>query len=77
VNDMGKKKGSGQKKGKTKHSKTERVKVSKFYSVSGDKVDKLGKECPKCGTAVKMGAHKEKDGKIRYACGKCGMNIFE
>ncbi len=74
---MGKKKGSGQKKGKTKHSKTERVKVSKFYSVSGDKVDKLGKECPKCGTAVKMGAHKEKDGKIRYACGKCGMNIFE
>lgn len=74
---MGKKKGGGPKKGKTKHTKTDRIKVSKFYSVSGDKVERKGKECPKCGTAVKMGAHKGKDGKTRYSCGKCGMNVFE
>lgn len=74
---MAKKKGGGVKKGKTKHTKTERIKVSKFYSVSGDKVERLGKECPKCGTGVKMGSHKEKDGKTKYACGKCGMNVFE
>lgn len=74
---MGKKKGGGVKKGKKKHTKTERIKVSKFYSVSGNKIERTGKECPKCGVTVKMGAHKEKDGKTRFACGKCGMNIFE
>ncbi len=74
---MGKKKGSGVKKGKTKHKSTVNIKVSKFYSVSGEHVDKKGKDCPKCGTAVKMGLHKGKDGKARFACGKCGMNVFE
>ena len=74
---MGKKKGGGVKKGKTKHKPTVNIKASKFYSVNGDSVERKGKECPKCGTGVRMGLHKSKEGKTRYACGKCGMNVFE
>jgi len=66
-----------EKKGKRKHKKTVNVKKNKFYKVNGDSVERLGKDCPKCGTSVKMGAHKSKDGKTRYACGGCGMNIWE
>lgn len=71
------KKGSGVKKGKTKHTPSVKIKVSKFYKVDGNNVSRLGRDCPKCGTGVKMGAHKTKDGKIRFACGKCGMNVWE
>ncbi|MDD3244574.1 MAG: ribosomal S27a family protein [Candidatus ainarchaeum sp.] len=71
------KKGSGVKKGKTKHKPTVNIKVSKFYKVDGTAVSRLGKDCPKCGVSVKMGAHKTKEGKTRFACGKCGMNVWE
>jgi ribosomal protein S27AE len=74
---MGKKKGGKEKKGKKKPTKTARVKVSKFYKVEGKSLEKLGKDCPKCGVGFKMASHKTKDNKIRYTCGKCGMNIWE
>ena len=41
--------------------------VSKNYKVTGDKVEKLNKSCPKCGPAVFMAKHKNRD-----TCGKCG-----
>jgi len=75
---MAKKKGSkGEKKGKKVNKKTINIKKSQFYKVSGDSVERLGKDCPKCGAGVKMGAHKSDDGRIRYSCGHCGMTIWE
>lgn len=75
---MGKKKGSNSvKKGKKVHKKTVRVKINKFYEVSGSSVTRKGKDCPKCGNGVKMGAHKMKNGQTRYACGKCGTTSWE
>jgi ribosomal protein S27AE len=74
---MGKKKGGKEKKGKKTPTKTARVKVSKFYTVTGNSLKKLGKDCPKCGIGYHMAAHKTKDNKIRYTCGKCGMNLWE
>ena len=74
---MAKKKGGKDKKGKKTPTKTARVKVSKFYTVNGDSITKTSKDCPKCGVGYNMAAHKSKDGKTRYTCGKCGMNIWE
>ncbi len=75
---MAKKKGSNTvKKGKKVHKKSVRVKINKFYEVSGSSIKRIGKDCPKCGTAVKMGSHKSKDGQIRYSCGKCGTTVWE
>ena len=66
-----------ERKGKKVRKKTVKVKKSKFYKVVDDKVERLGKDCSKCGQGVKMGAHKEKSGKTRYACGRCGLTIWE
>jgi small subunit ribosomal protein S27Ae len=75
---MAKKKGANSvKKGKKVHRKSVRVKAHKFYEVSGSTVTRKGKDCPKCGTGVKMGGHKTKDGQTRYACGKCGTTVWE
>jgi small subunit ribosomal protein S27Ae len=74
---MAKGRKSTEKKGKKAHRKTVNVSVSKFYKVTGDTVERLGKNCPKCGEGVKMGAHKSADGRIRYSCGKCGTTIWE
>ncbi|MEM4247813.1 MAG: 30S ribosomal protein S27ae [Candidatus Nanoarchaeia archaeon] len=43
------------------------IRKSGYYKVSGDKVERARKNCPKCGPAVFMGEHKD-----RFACGKCG-----
>jgi len=74
---MAKKKGGGEKKGKKTRKKTANIKKNVFYTVSGNSVERLGKDCPKCGVNVKMAAHKEKDGKIRFSCGKCGLTTWE
>ena len=39
----------------------------KMYKVSGDKLEKKNKPCPKCGPDSYLAAHKD-----RLACGKCG-----
>jgi ubiquitin-small subunit ribosomal protein S27Ae len=46
--------------------------IYKFYQVKGDKVDRLRKECPRCGRGVFLGEHKD-----RLTCGKCGYTSFK
>lgn len=48
------------------------VKQWKYYEIEGNKIIRTKKTCPRCGDTY-MAEHKEKDGKIRYTCGKCGM----
>jgi small subunit ribosomal protein S27Ae len=71
-----KKGGNKEKKGKKVKKKTPNIKKSNFYKITDNGIERIGKDCPKCGAGVKMGAHKEKD-KIRYTCGKCGLTIWE
>lgn len=47
------------------------VQVWKLYKVSGDSVDRLKKECPRCGKGYFMAAHKD-----RLSCGNCGYTTF-
>jgi len=46
--------------------------VYKFYQVKGDKVDRLRKECPRCGRGVFLAEHRD-----RLTCGKCGYTSFK
>ena len=47
--------------------------VYKFYQVSkAGKVERLRKECPRCGRGVFLGEHKD-----RMTCGKCGYTSFK
>jgi ubiquitin-small subunit ribosomal protein S27Ae len=52
-------------KGEKKLKKTS--KVSNNYSVSGNKIERKNKFCPKCGKGVFLANHKD-----RKTCGKCG-----
>ena len=63
---MGKKKAK-EKKGKKKPKMTKPSKKWKLYEVVGDKIKRKNKTCPKCGSGVFMGKHKD-----RWVCGKCG-----
>jgi small subunit ribosomal protein S27Ae len=47
------------------------VKVNKLFKVSGDKVEKVGKLCPRCGDGTFMAKHKD-----RYYCGRCHYTEF-
>jgi|TARA_B100001971_G_C18201828_1_gene545095 small subunit ribosomal protein S27Ae len=38
-----------------------------LYNVSGGKLEKKNKSCPKCGEGTLLSAHKD-----RATCGKCG-----
>ncbi|MHB1868845.1 MAG: 30S ribosomal protein S27ae [Nitrososphaerales archaeon] len=46
--------------------------VYKFFQVKQDKVERLRKECPRCGRGVFLGEHKD-----RLTCGKCGYTSFK
>jgi len=46
--------------------------VYKFYQVKAGKVDRLRKECPRCGRGVFLGEHRD-----RLTCGKCGYTSFK
>jgi ubiquitin-small subunit ribosomal protein S27Ae len=46
--------------------------VYKFFQVKQDKVERLRKECPRCGRGVYLGEHKD-----RLTCGKCGYTSFK
>jgi ubiquitin-small subunit ribosomal protein S27Ae len=46
--------------------------VYKFYVTKADKVERLRKECPRCGRGVFLGEHKD-----RLTCGKCGYTSFK
>lgn len=47
------------------------VQVWKLYKVSGDSVERLKKECPRCGKGYFMAEHKD-----RLSCGNCGFTTF-
>jgi len=34
------------------------------------------RSCPRCGDGYWLAVHKDKDGKIRYYCGKCHYTEF-
>ncbi|MGH9918584.1 MAG: 30S ribosomal protein S27ae [Nitrososphaerales archaeon] len=47
------------------------VQVWKLYKVSGETVERLKKECPRCGKGYFMAEHKD-----RFSCGNCGYTTF-
>jgi ubiquitin-small subunit ribosomal protein S27Ae len=60
------KKKSSDKKGKKVATKKPCKKANEYYQVSGDKVERKNKSCPKCGQGNFMAKHKD-----RLVCGKC------
>jgi small subunit ribosomal protein S27Ae len=47
------------------------VQVWKLYKVNGDSVQRLKKECQRCGRGYFMAEHKD-----RLSCGNCGYTTF-
>ena len=47
------------------------VQVWKLYKVSGESLERLKKECPRCGKGYFMAEHKD-----RLSCGNCGYTTF-
>ena len=45
--------------------------VSKFYKIDGDSVERIKRDCPRCGKGVFMAVHKD-----RLTCGTCGFTEF-
>lgn len=42
-----------------------------LYQISGDKVERKNKSCPKCGPGIFLGKHNN-----RLVCGKCHYTVF-
>jgi ubiquitin-small subunit ribosomal protein S27Ae len=53
-------------KGKGAPVKKEGKKLGNLYTISGDKIEKKNRSCPKCGPGMFLGKHKN-----RIVCGKC------
>jgi small subunit ribosomal protein S27Ae len=51
--------GPAKKAKKSKH-------LSSLYAIAGDKITRNNRSCPKCGSGVFLGKHKD-----RLVCGKC------
>ena len=45
--------------------------VYKFFKIQNDAVERIKKDCPRCGKGTFMDAHKD-----RHTCGKCGFTEF-
>ena len=45
--------------------------VYKFYKIDGDSIERIKRDCPRCGKGVFMATHKD-----RLTCGKCGFTEF-
>ena len=43
----------------------------KFFKIQNDSVERIKKDCPRCGKGTFMAAHKD-----RHTCGKCGLTEF-
>ncbi|MBD3263374.1 30S ribosomal protein S27ae [Candidatus Woesearchaeota archaeon] len=54
-------------KGKKKKKARKSTRKHDQYEIKGNKIERKGRVCPKCGAGVFMGEHED-----RYACGKCG-----
>lgn len=61
--------GKGAKKGEAKSESTSK---RDKYSVEGGKLERKGRNCPKCGPGVFLAEHKD-----RNTCGKCGYTEFK
>lgn len=48
------------------------IRKSNYYKVSSDKLERLRKNCPKCGPGIFLAEHKN-----RTSCGKCGYTEFK
>lgn len=59
-------------KGKKKRKPGVSTQKFKFYKVVEGKIEKLKRECPKCGAGIFMAEHKD-----RFHCGKCGFSEFK
>ncbi|MBI0584138.1 MAG: 30S ribosomal protein S27ae [Methanomassiliicoccus sp.] len=57
------------KKGEEKKGTTSK---KDHYSVEGGKLERKGRNCPKCGPGVFLAEHKD-----RNTCGKCGYTEFK
>jgi len=57
--------------GKKEKGKKHPNNIYKTYKVSGDKLERSNKSCPKCGPGFAMAKHKE-----RSTCGKCKYTEF-
>ncbi|MBS3124193.1 30S ribosomal protein S27ae [Candidatus Woesearchaeota archaeon] len=49
-----------------KSAKKAGKKISELYTISGNKVERKNKSCPKCGPGTFLGMHKD-----RVVCGTC------
>lgn len=48
-------------------AKKEGKKLGALYNISGDKIERKNRFCPKCGPGMFLGKHAD-----RIVCGKCG-----
>ncbi len=55
----------------TKESKGQ-TSVYKFYKIDNTAIERIKRECPRCGKGIFMADHKD-----RYSCGKCGYTEFK
>ncbi len=53
-------------------SKKASPQIWKFFKTDGDKIQRLKKECPRCGRGVFLAEHSN-----RYTCGKCNYTQFK
>ena len=53
-------------KGKKEKVKKEGRKLSALYNLSGDKIERKNRTCPKCGPGMFLGKHQN-----RLVCGQC------
>jgi ubiquitin-small subunit ribosomal protein S27Ae len=52
-------------------AKSESTSKKDHYVVAGNKLERKGRNCPKCGPGVFLAEHKD-----RNTCGKCGYTEF-
>ncbi len=48
------------------------MKKIEIFKVEGDKITRMRRHCPKCGSGVFLAEHKN-----RYSCGSCGYTEFK
>jgi small subunit ribosomal protein S27Ae len=46
--------------------------TKRLYKIEGNHIERLHRECPKCGPGVFMAEHKD-----RISCGQCGYTEFK
>lgn len=60
------------KKEKKEKAPKRRVKVYSLYKVEGERIQRLRKDCPRCGKGYFMAEHVD-----RSTCGNCGFTVYK